>query len=136
MFKQVLAAAACSVLLSGCAVAMAAQQKGVDVETASACQTRACFLALRDIQVMTSATEPDGTMVETYKILLHHGSVGRAVMHGVLDVGTFGIWEVAGTPIEGSANKSKYVILTAKFDKEGKVEQSTLGDRLNGPTHS
>ena len=135
MIKQVWAAAACSVLLSGCAVAMAAQQKGVDIETASACNTRACFLALRDAVVMTSSTAPDGTMTETYKILLHHGSIGRAVMHGVLDVGTFGVWEVAGTPIEGAANKNKYVILTAKFDRDGKVMQSTLGDRL-ASTHS
>ena len=136
MLKPVWAAAACSLLLSGCAVAMAANQKGVDIETASACNTRACFLALRDIAVMTSATAPDGTMTETYKILLHHGSVGRAAMHGVLDVATFGVWEVAGTPIEGSADKSKFVILTAKFDRDGKVMQSTLGDRITNATRS
>lgn len=130
MIKQVLAASACAVLLSGCAVAMAANQKGVDIETASACATRTCFLSLRDAVVMTSSTAPDGTMTETYKILLHHGSVGRAVMHGVLDVATFGVWEAAGTPIEGSADKNKYVILTAKFDTDGKVIQSSLGDRL------
>jgi hypothetical protein len=118
--------------LGGCSVAMASKHKGVPLEQAMACQSRSCFLSLRDIQVLSSQAVPDGGMLETYKVLLQQGSTGRAVMHGVLDVATFGLWEVAGTPIEGSANKDKISIVTARYDNAGKLVAATVGDRLPG----
>ena len=118
--------------LSGCSVAMASKHKGVPLEQAMACQTRTCFLGLRDVQVLASQTQPGGEMLETYKILLSQGSTGRAVMHGLLDVATLGIWEVAGTPIEGSASKDKISIVTARYDPSGKLVGATVGDRLPG----
>ena len=36
-------------------------------------------------------------------------SAGRAIAHGVMDVLTLGIWEVAGTPIEGLRGETRRV---------------------------
>jgi hypothetical protein len=36
-------------------------------------------------------------------------SAGRAIAHGAMDVLTFGIWEVVGTPIEGFKGSKKRV---------------------------
>jgi hypothetical protein len=127
--KRVLAIASL-IVLSGCSVAMASKTKGVTLETSQACKSRSCFLALRDVQVMTSTPGADGTLTETYKVLLKKGSAGRAVMHGILDVFTLGAWEVAATPIEGSATKDKFVIVTALFDKDGRVIETAVGDRI------
>ncbi|HYA76272.1 MAG TPA: hypothetical protein VED83_05120 [Burkholderiaceae bacterium] len=44
------------------------------------------------------------------------GSTGRAVMHGLLDVATLGIWEVAGTPIESSYDKEKYYAIRVTYE--------------------
>ncbi len=118
-----------SIVLGGCSVSMAAKKRGVSIDEATKCNVRACFLSLRDSQVVSTQTQPDGTMVETYKILLEQGSTGRAVMHGLLDVATLGIWEVAGTPIEGSANKDQFTIITATYDLGGKLTAATFGDR-------
>jgi len=118
------------VSLSGCAVTMAAKTKGVKADEAKSCQSRTCFLTLRDIQVMTSTPNSDGTLTETYKVLLKQGSAGRAVLHGLADIATLGVWELAGTPIEGSAGKGKFLIVTALFDADGRVIASGLGDRL------
>jgi hypothetical protein len=84
---------------------------------------------------MTSTPNGDGTLTETYKVLLKQGSAGRAVLHGLADIATLGVWEVAGTPIEGSAGKGKYLIVTAQFDADGRVIASGLGDRLK-PTQT
>jgi hypothetical protein len=118
------------IILSGCSVAMASKTKGVTLETSQACKSRSCFLALRDVKVMTSTPGSDGTLTETYKVLLKKGSAGRAVMHGIFDVFTAGLWEVAATPIEGSATKDKFVIITALFDKDGRVMEMAVGDRI------
>jgi hypothetical protein len=37
-------------------------------------------------------------------------------MHGVLDVATWGLWEVAGTPMEGAFDKDKYYGIKVKFE--------------------
>ncbi len=129
MKYAVIAAVTASIALSGCSVAMASKKKGVSIEEATRCGTRTCFLTLRDMQTVSTQTQPDGTTVETYRILLEQGSTGRAVMHGLLDVATLGIWEVAGTPIEGSANKDKFTIITAAYDNTGQLTSATLGDR-------
>lgn len=121
--------------LSGCAVAMASKTKGVKADEAKSCQSRTCFLSLRDIQVMTSTPNSDGTLTETYKVLLKQGSAGRAVLHGLADIATLGAWEVAGTPIEGSAGKGKFLIVTAQFDADGRVIATALGDRIK-PTET
>ncbi len=48
---------------------------------------------------------------EIFQIQKPTGSASRAVMHGALDVATLGIWEVAGTPMEGIINRpDKYGI--------------------------
>jgi hypothetical protein len=131
---QYLVIVVAAIALSGCSVAMASKKKGVSVQEAMNCQTRSCFLTLRDATVMTTANHPDGSMSETYKILLEQGSTGRAVMHGLLDVATLGIWEVAGTPIEGSAGKDQYTIITANYDGAGKLTGAMLGDRAASAT--
>jgi hypothetical protein len=123
------------IFLSGCAVSMAAKTKGVKADEAKSCQSRTCFLTLRDIQVMTSIPNKDGSLTETYKVLLKQGSAGRAVLHGLADIATLGIWELAGTPIEGSAGKDKFLIVTAQFDADGRVIATALGDRIK-PTEA
>ena len=45
-------------------------------------------------------------------------SKGRAVGHGVMDVLTFGLWEVVGTPIEAISRGDK-VKVTVLYDKDG-----------------
>lgn len=44
----------------------------------------------------------------------------RALGHGAADVYTLGLWEVAGTPIEGAANGHK-VQLVVKYDNHERV---------------
>ena len=39
-------------------------------------------------------------------------SAGRAIGHGVMDVLTLGLWEVAGTPIEGMQGEKKRLAVT------------------------
>jgi hypothetical protein len=53
---------------------------------------------------------------EAFKILKPQGSTGRAVMHGLLDVATLGIWEVAGTPMEGAYDKDKYYAIRVTYE--------------------
>ncbi len=46
-------------------------------------------------------------------------------MHGLLDVATFGIWEVAGTPIEGKKRGGFYVF-KVEYDNDGTVLNATI----------
>jgi hypothetical protein len=49
--------------------------------------------------------------------------ISRAVFHGVADVFTVGLWEVAGTPIEGSFDGKK-ISVSVIYDSEGLVNKS------------
>ncbi len=68
-----------------------------------------------------SALVGEGRLEAVYRYELgNEPAPARAVMHGVLDVLTMGIWEVVGTPIEGFQG-TKYEA-TIVYDAEGKVE--------------
>jgi len=44
----------------------------------------------------------DGSRTDVYEYEIgNEPSAGRAVAHGIADVLTLGLWEIAGTPIEG-----------------------------------
>jgi len=117
---------ASATILEGCAVAMAARTGGVKLEAVQACQTRQCFLNQDTVQIIQVAKLPNQESMESYRYQLKRGSAGRAAMHGLLDVGTLGVWEVAGTPIEATKNK-KYVTLTVQYSADGTMKQTFLG---------
>lgn len=47
---------------------------------------------------------------------------GRAIMHGVFDVFTLGLWEVVGTPIESAAD-GKDMAYEVVYDPDDRVKQ-------------
>ena len=60
-----------------------------------------------------STTLEDGRRVDIYEYELgNEPSAGRAMGHGCLDVLTFGLWEIAGTPIEGLQGEKRQITIT------------------------
>ena len=109
-------------MLSACSVKMAAEKRGIEVEEIMECHNRACIAALGDTEVVETYTNEDGTKRILYKSLMPQGSTGRAIMHGLLDVATLGIWEVAGTPIEGHMNEDGYLVYSVTYDEADVVQ--------------
>lgn len=57
--------------------------------------------------------EEGGGRLDVYEYEMgNEPSAGRAIGHGVLDVLTLGLWEIAGTPIEGIQGDKKRLIIT------------------------
>ena len=102
-----------AILVSGCSVYMAASKKGTDFEKVSSCKTKTCLVANDAEPLQVSGLPPD---TEAFKVLKAQGSTGRAVMHGLLDVAPLGIWEVAGTPIEGAYDRDKYYGIRVTYE--------------------
>lgn len=105
---------------------MAARTGGVKLEDVQRCQTRDCFLNQDSVQIVQVAKLQNDETMESYRYQLKRGSAGRAAMHGLLDVATLGVWEVAGTPIEATKDK-KYVTVTATYRVDGTIAQTFLG---------
>lgn len=115
-----------SMQMSSCSVVMAANKKGTSSEELSACTTRACILS-KDVKPVESKKNKKGVVIEeTYEVEKPQGSAARAAMHGVLDVATLGIWEVAGTPIEGTLNDNKKYLVKVNYDVSGKITSIQL----------
>lgn len=59
------------------------------------------------------AHEENGRRVDIYEYEIgNEPSAGRAIGHGVMDVLTLGLWEVAGTPIEATQGDKKRLAIT------------------------
>ena len=57
--------------------------------------------------------EENGHRADIYEYEIgNEPSAGRAIGHGVMDVLTLGLWEVAGTPIEGFQGEKKRLLVT------------------------
>ena len=114
-------------VLGGCSVGMAARTGGVKTEVVTQCQARDCFLTQDTVEILETVSNESGGVSETYRFQLKRGSAGRAAMHGLLDVATLGIWEVAGTPIEAT-KKKKYIVITANYAEDGRLISKMIGN--------
>jgi hypothetical protein len=71
--------------------------------------------------------------VDTYSVERGNApSVGRAVGHAVMDLLTFGIWEVIGTPIEGFAGEEFTLTIEYGVDNKLKSVATTPGKSAIG----
>lgn len=106
-------------LLTGCSVVMAAHQSGVDVTTLSSCKTRYCLINNGAVPIQSTQNKSGVLTEEVFQAQIPTGSVARAAMHGVLDVATFGIWEVAGTPIEAVKGRKQTYAIKVFYEADG-----------------
>jgi len=105
---------------------MASKKEGVDIHELSKCQTRSCILSKGATPFDDKKDENGVLLSEDYNVQKPTGSTGRAVMHGVLDVFTLGIWEVAGTPIEGAKGKKEMYPIRVYYIDGDKIEKVEL----------
>lgn len=124
MYKNLLLISACVLNLTGCSVFMAAQGSGVDVNTLSTCKTRTCLINHGATPIQSTKNRQGIITSETFQAQLPTGSAARAAMHGVLDVATLGIWEVAGTPIEAVKGEKKMYSVKAIYGADGDTIKS------------
>lgn len=120
----ILAFAALSSLPS-CSVAMAARKSGTSVNDVQLANTRGQILSL-GAKVISTEKDDKGNIVETYLVQKEKGSIARAFMHGILDISTCGVWEVVGTPIEGTMYKPEYFTVKISYDESGSVLRKEL----------
>jgi hypothetical protein len=115
--RKIVSLALIALSLSSCSVIMAAKKSGTDLEQLQSSKTRGEFISA-GAQVISSERFENGELVEVYQYKKATGSTGRALMHGLLDVWTLGIWEVVGTPMEGYMNKSEYFTIRVTYNQD------------------
>lgn len=97
-------------IMSGCAVYMASTSEGEPPKqiqkNISYCSTRKCIL-LYDPKIVQTDWDADGHLTEYYLFDIDNGQISRAVMHGLLDIATLGLWEIAGMQIEREKKEEK-----------------------------
>jgi len=112
-------------LLSGCSVYMAANQppaKNIDLFKVGT--PRSALLAEFGYPTSTE-TKADGKKYDIYRFTQGYSGgakAGRAVLHGVADVLTLGLWEVIGTPVE-AVNDGNLTAYEVSYGKDDRVDQ-------------
>ncbi|HET9131226.1 MAG TPA: hypothetical protein VFO86_09780, partial [Terriglobia bacterium] len=81
------------------------------------CETRLCFLKLGP-EILDKKENADGSLTEIYRVKRERGSSVRSFTHGVLSLGTLGVWNVVGTPIEGLMSSEEFSPASA-WDRQG-----------------
>ena len=114
-------------LLSGCSVYKAANVEGERPSKILACYERLCYDGLRDTEIVR---EDENGLLITFRTLKHAGSAVRALGHGVADVFTLGLWEFAGTPIEGALKDEDWYVYQVRYSPDGKNEDFYPGPSL------
>jgi len=104
---------------------MASNKAGTDIEAVQSIRNRMQLIAL-GAQPVSSEQNELGEKVEVFRILKEQGSVARAFMHGLLDLSTAFIWELAGTPIESALDEKKYFSVKVTFDKDEQIKKIEL----------
>ncbi len=125
MIKKIIFLLIFTFMLTSCSVYMAAKKEGASIEEIQQCKTRTCLIA-KGAEPISSEKNGEGELIETYKVRSKKGSAARAAMHGLLDVATLGIWEVAGTPIEGAKGKKKFFAIKVYYDQKENIKKVEL----------
>ncbi len=123
--KKIALVALSILLFPSCSVFMAANKEGSDISQVQSCHTRAQFLDL-GAKIVSTERLPSGELVETYQIPKEKGSAARAVMHGLLDISTCFLWEIAGTPIEGTLNKQEFITVKITYGPDDIAKKAEL----------
>lgn len=108
-----------SASLAACSVVMAAKGNGVNPKDLGNCKTRTCLIAAGAIPVDHKKDKQGNLSSENFRATMPTGSAARAAMHGLLDVGTLGLWEVAGTPIEAVKGKKTGYVVAVTYERDG-----------------
>ena len=108
------------VALTGCSVGMALSgSENPDLGAVQVGATRG-EVEMQLGSPIKTATLDDGNRVDIYEYEIgNEPSAGRAIGHGVMDVLTFGAWEIIGTPIEGFQGEKFHATVT--YDQNDKV---------------
>ncbi len=113
--------------LNGCAVYMAANQPDKkDLEVLKVGTPRSVVVAELGAPIQTMTR--NGAKVELFSFVQGYSGIekgGRAVFHGAADVFTLGLWEVVGTPIEGSLANGTKVAVEVTYDRDERVASIT-----------
>lgn len=117
MIQKLLISLIC-VSLTACSVVMAAKGNGVNPKELGGCKTRSCLIASGATPI-DHHSKQGKLYSENFRATMPTGSAARAAMHGLLDVSTLGLWEVAGTPIEGVKGKKIGYVVAVKYDQDG-----------------
>ena len=113
----------------GCSSAaeMAAKHEGVSVSDIEDCETRLCFLKLGP-EILDKKENGDGSLTEIYRVKRERGSSARSFTHGVLSLGTLGVWNVVGTPIEGLMSSDEFIVFRVFYDTKEKAKKVEIQD--------
>jgi len=110
--------------LSSCSVVMSGKTSGTDMKDFTKSTTRSGIVAHDGVTITATETNEQGVIVcEDYLVQKKKGSIMRAVMHGVLDVATLGLWEVIGTPVEMSQGGKTYIPVRVCYNDMQEVEK-------------
>ena len=112
-------------ILPSCSVVMASNKSGTDIDSVQNASNRMQLIALGAEAVAHEKTD-NGQLVEIYKIERERGSVARAFMHGLLDLSTAFLWELAGTPIEYSLDQQKFYSVKVTFNEDEQIQRMEL----------
>lgn len=114
-----------AIVLSSCAAMKATNQPNKkDLSVLAPNTPRNYVIAELGKPVHTQVTKSH-KRIDTYSFVQGYSKTNktiRAVGHGVADVFTLGLWEVAGTPIEGIASGKKMQV-EITYDKNNTVEK-------------
>jgi hypothetical protein len=130
-FKRFWVAAALAIVVAvpqfGCAPYMAAKQPSAKNLALFKPGTQRNAL-LAEFGAPAVSENRDGKQREVFKFVHGYSTAtrtGRALLHGVADVATFGLWEVVGIPAEAifSGDEMAYEVT---YDKDDRVEQVTV----------
>ena len=123
--NKILLSLICIAALPSCSVIMASNRAGTDIEKLQSIRNRMQLIAL-GAQPISSEQNELGETIEVFRILQAQGSVARAFMHGLLDLGSAFLWELAGTPIESALDEKKYFSVKVTFDKGEQIRKIEL----------
>ncbi len=112
--------------LASCSVYKASSNEGITVSDIKKCRTEGCFLSYGMDIISKHDNDKDdnklGQHVVVYRAIARKsgGNYIRAAGHGVLDVMTLGLWEIAGTPVEGAlSNNRGYITAKVIYARKG-----------------
>lgn len=123
--KKLILVLSCIAFFPSCSVVMASRRDGTSFAQVQSSRTRSQLLSLGG-SIQHTEHLPSGELVEIYRFQKERGSAVRAVMHGLLDLGSGFLWELAGTPIEGSLGRKEYFSIKVTYDADNTIKKVEL----------
>ncbi len=129
--NKVITSIAIVLAISSCSVYRSYKNEGASVKQIQDCKEQTCFESLPKVKILETKASENGEKTIVYKVPRKkedNEPTAKAIVYLSADLTTLGLWEIAGTPLEGYLSDKDSIVFETIYNNDGSLKKLLIQD--------